>query len=103
MPMLEQIRRINLDMATGDLNFTPGPEEMREIIARQYTTKNNLLIKFRDDDIDETSDIYTKLASLAYFPKVEKVVLSGGHARPLAQALPDGYYDIRSGAETATR
>jgi len=69
-----------------DLNveFTPSPEETNELIATHYQVRRNLLIKFRNDDIDQTRSLHTAL--LERFPKMTSVqILKGTHTTPLGQ------------------
>jgi Protein of unknown function (DUF1350) len=69
-----------------DLNmeFTPSPEETNELIAAQYQVSRNLLIKFRNDDIDQTRSLHTAL--LERFPELTSVkLLNGTHTTPLGQ------------------
>jgi Protein of unknown function (DUF1350) len=69
-----------------DLNmeFTPSPEETNELIAAQYQVPRNLLIKFRNDDIDQTRSLHTAL--LERFPELTSVkLLNGTHTTPLGQ------------------
>jgi hypothetical protein len=67
-----------------DLNveFTPSPEATNELIATQYQVRRNLLIKFRNDDIDQTRSLHTAL--LERFPELTSVqILKGTHTTPL--------------------
>lgn len=67
-----------------DLNveFTPSPEATNELIATHYQVRRNLLIKFRNDDIDQTRSLHTAL--LERFPELTSVqILKGTHTTPL--------------------
>jgi Protein of unknown function (DUF1350) len=69
-----------------DLNveFTPSPEETSDLIATQYQVRRNLLVKFRNDDIDQTRSLHTAL--MERFPKLTSVqLLKGSHTTPLGQ------------------
>lgn len=69
-----------------DLNveFTPSPEATNELIATHYQVRRNLLIKFRNDDIDQTRSLHTAL--LERFPEMTSVqILKGTHTTPLGQ------------------
>jgi hypothetical protein len=69
-----------------DLNveFTPSPEETSELIATQYQVRRNLLVKFRNDDIDQTRSLHTAL--MERFPDLTSVqLLKGSHTTPLGQ------------------
>ncbi len=76
-PMLPQI-------AAFDMEFTPSPEETNQLIAEQYQVKRNLLIKFNNDDIDQTKPLTMALEER--FPEMTSVkILRGNHLTPLGQ------------------
>ncbi|HEY9698793.1 MAG TPA: DUF1350 family protein [Trichocoleus sp.] len=76
-PMLPQI-------AAFDMEFTPSPEETNQLIAEQYQVKRNLLIKFNNDDIDQTKPL--TMALEPRFPEMTSVkILRGNHLTPLGQ------------------
>lgn len=69
-----------------DLEFTPSPEETKIIIEEDYQIKRNLLIKFKNDDIDQTLTLnpilknrFAHLTSILY--------LQGNHLTPLGQEI----------------
>ncbi|MCU0567683.1 MAG: DUF1350 family protein [Oculatellaceae cyanobacterium Prado106] len=69
-----------------DLNveFTPSPEATNDLIATQYQVAQNLLIKFRSDDIDQTRSLYEALQErFPHSTLVER--LAGNHLTPLGQ------------------
>lgn len=73
----------------ADLNveFTPNPEETKNIIANSYNVRRNLLVKFLKDDIDQTREIFNILEQL--FPEMVTVKrLPGTHVTPIAQDIP---------------
>jgi hypothetical protein len=73
-------------LITPDFNveFTPSPEETNELIATQYQVRRNLLVKFRNDDIDQTRSLHTAL--MERFPDDTLVqILKGSHVTPLGQ------------------
>ncbi|QHU99261.1 DUF1350 family protein [Synechocystis sp. CACIAM 05] len=81
----KQLRQFNLQL---DLNFefTPSPEETNLLITENYRVRRNLLIKFSNDDIDQTLGLRPilnqKTADLvAYCP------LPGNHLTPLGQDI----------------
>ncbi|GMH10817.1 hypothetical protein Nepgr_012658 [Nepenthes gracilis] len=92
LPLVEQLPPLYMDLANGRENFSPAPEETRRLVKSYYGITRNLLIKFKDDTIDET-------ASLAQVLSVESAVssmldmsirtLPGDHGLPLQQALPE--------------
>jgi Protein of unknown function (DUF1350) len=67
-----------------NMEFTPSPEETNELIATQYQVPRNLLIKFRNDDIDQTRSLHDAL--MERFPELTSVkLLKGTHTTPLGQ------------------
>ncbi|MBE9174480.1 DUF1350 family protein [Synechocystis salina LEGE 06155] len=81
----KQLRQFNLQV---DLNFefTPTPEETNLLIAESYRVRRNLLIKFSNDDIDQTLGLRPILNQqtadlVAYCP------LPGNHLTPLGQDI----------------
>lgn len=70
--------------AAFDVEFTPCPEETNQLILDAYQVPRNLLIKFRDDDIDQTRPLTETL--LTRFPEMTSVeILKGNHLTPLGQ------------------
>jgi len=70
-----------------NVEFTPTPEETREIISDSYQIRRNLLVKFLKDDIDQTREIFNILDQL--FPEmVTAKRLPGTHVTPIAQDIP---------------
>ncbi|KAK9674500.1 hypothetical protein RND81_12G236800 [Saponaria officinalis] len=92
LPLIEQLPPLYMDLANGRDNFSPKPEETRRLIKSYYGIPRNLLVKFKDDLIDETS-------TLAQVLSVDSAVSStldlsirtvpGDHGLPLQQVLPD--------------
>ncbi|KAI7724604.1 hypothetical protein M8C21_015465 [Ambrosia artemisiifolia] len=92
MPLLEQLAPLYMDLANGRENFSPKPEETRRLIKSYYGISRNLLIKFKDDTIDETPVLAQVLSSEAAISSVLDMSirsLPGDHVLPLQQALPD--------------
>ncbi|KAL4424591.1 hypothetical protein ABPG77_009175 [Micractinium sp. CCAP 211/92] len=89
IPVVEQLTPIYLDIANGAQEFTPAPEESRSIIRQGYTVPRNLLLRFSQDEIDETPQLASTLQSSAVASMLELTVkaLPGEHARPLQQDL----------------
>lgn len=64
------------------VEFTPTPQETRQIIRQQYQVPRNLLIRFRNDTIDQTRELNTLLGDR--FPEmVIARTLAGTHLTPL--------------------
>lgn len=80
IPFLEQFGT-NLAF---DVEFTPSPLETNELIAHQYQVRRNLLIKFTNDDIDQTPILAPVLQQR--FPNMVALkTLQGSHLTPLGQ------------------
>ncbi|KAE9597939.1 hypothetical protein Lal_00029585 [Lupinus albus] len=92
LPLVEQLPPLYMDLVKGREDFTPKPEETRRLIKSYYGISRNLLIKFEDDLIDETSTLAQVLSaesaiSSALDMSMRK--LPGNHSLPLQQALPN--------------
>lgn len=72
--------------AAFDVEFTPSPEETNQLILEAYQVPRNLLIKFRNDDIDQTRPLTETLQTR--FPELTSVqILQGNHLTPLGQEM----------------
>ncbi|XP_061352826.1 uncharacterized protein LOC133297673 isoform X2 [Gastrolobium bilobum] len=92
LPLVEQLPPLYMDLVKGREDFTPKPEETRRLIKSYYGISRNLLIKFKDDLIDETSTLAQVLSSESAISSVLDMSirkLPGDHGLPLQQALPD--------------
>ncbi len=79
------IGQLELDRSLG-LEFTPTPHETKKIIAQAYQIRRNLLIRFNNDDIDQTRSLNPILQQR--FPNlVSTLTLPGNHLTPLGQNL----------------
>lgn len=90
LPLVEQVQMMYMDMARGTREFIPAPEETRRIIQAYYRCPRNMLVKFKSDSIDETTDLASMLSSnppLLGSLDLSLKVLPGDHHRPLAQSL----------------
>lgn len=89
IPVLEQLTPIFLDVAQGSSEFSPNPEEIRNMIKSGYAVNKNYLIKFVDDTIDETPSLASVLQSSAIAASLDLTLKSfpGDHVRPLQQDL----------------
>ncbi|MEY2985384.1 MAG: hypothetical protein RLZZ568_2001 [Cyanobacteriota bacterium] len=83
--MQKQLKQFNwqIDM---NFEFTPSPEETNQLIAQQYQIRRNLLVKFANDDIDQTLSLRPILNQqtadlVTYCP------LPGNHLTPLGQDI----------------
>jgi len=79
MKELELDQRFNLE-------FTPDPQETRDLIKSDYQIRRNLLIYFDNDEIDQTLDLRPIL--LKRFPEMTTALrLPGSHLTPCSQDL----------------
>ncbi|CAN0903717.1 hypothetical protein LINGRAHAP2_LOCUS22709 [Linum grandiflorum] len=91
-PLLEQLPPLYMDLVNGREDFSPKPEETRRLIKSYYGVSRNLLVKFKDDSIDETFSLAQVLSSeSAVSSMIDLSIrsLPGDHGLPLQQALPD--------------
>jgi hypothetical protein len=78
IPVVEQISTV------VNVEFTPSPQETNRIIAENYQFRRNLLIKFKDDTLDQTVGLSQILQ--ARFPgMITLQTLAGNHQTPLGQ------------------
>ncbi|KAL9413866.1 hypothetical protein AB3S75_042370 [Citrus x aurantiifolia] len=92
LPLVEQLPPLYMDLVKGREEFTPKPEETQRLITSYYGISRNLLIKFKDDSIDETSTLAQVLSSDSAISSMLDMsirMLPGDHGLPLQQALPD--------------
>jgi len=91
-PLLEQLMPLALDVAQGRQEFTPTPEETRALTRTYYSVPRNLILRFKDDSIDESNALATVLQTS---PNVNQLLdlsvrtLPGDHLRPLQQNIVD--------------
>lgn len=69
-----------------NLDFIPNPADTLALIAKQYRTEQNFLIKFRRDDIDQTYDLAPILRDRCGIA-THFQILPGTHLTPLNQRL----------------
>lgn len=92
LPLVEQLPPLYMDLVNGRENFNPRPEESKRLIKSYYGISRNLLIKFKDDVIDETSMLAQLLSSESSISSMLDMSirsLPGDHVLPLHQAVPD--------------
>ncbi|GIL57885.1 hypothetical protein Vafri_13100 [Volvox africanus] len=92
LPLLEQLAPIYLDAAQGKHEFLPTPEETRMLIRTYYGIARNMLLRFKDDNMDETNNLVQLLqGSSAVGEMLDLTVrtLPGDHMRPMQQAFVD--------------
>ncbi len=73
-------------IAAFDVEFTPTPAKTNQLIAERYQVQRNLLIKFNNDDLDQTKALDQALQQR--FPEMPSVqILKGNHLTPLGQEV----------------
>ncbi|XP_050372727.1 uncharacterized protein LOC126790511 [Argentina anserina] len=92
LPLVEQLPPLYMELVNGREDFVPKPEETRRLIKSYYSISRNLLVRFKDDTIDETSILAQVLSSdsaICSMLDMSTRLLPGDHALPLQQAIPD--------------
>lgn len=82
IPFMEQL---NLTPVL-EVEFTPSPPETSKLIAENYHIRRNLLLKFNQDNLDQTIDLNILLQER--FPNMTTIkTLTGTHLTPLSQNI----------------
>ncbi|MEM7761438.1 MAG: DUF1350 family protein [Cyanobacteria bacterium P01_A01_bin.40] len=82
VPMMEQL---NLSPMLN-VEFTPSPLETETLIAEHYNVRRNLLLKFTQDDLDQSVTLNTVLQA-RFSNLVTLRTLTGTHLTPLSQKI----------------
>ncbi|MGF1540517.1 MAG: DUF1350 family protein [Pleurocapsa sp.] len=82
IPFMEQIKMT----PPFTLEFKPSPLETEELILKNYTIRRNLLIKFTDDNIDQTI-VLNSILKQRFAKMVALLNLPGNHLTPISQEL----------------
>ncbi|MFS8886066.1 DUF1350 family protein [Synechococcus sp. H70.2] len=69
------------------LEFEPSPAETNRLVEEEYPVRNNLLVEFQRDDIDDIPLLYQQL-SRKYGEHTEWQCLEGDHLTPLGFSYP---------------
>ncbi|NJR72654.1 MAG: DUF1350 family protein [Scytonema sp. CRU_2_7] len=77
IPLIEQF---NL----AAVEFTPSPLETNKLVQERYNVRRNLLIKFTNDTLDQSTTL-TELLKQRFQEMVTTQTLSGTHTTPLGQ------------------
>lgn len=80
IPVVEQISTV------VNVEFTPSPQETNRIIAENYQFRRNLLIKFKDDTLDQTVGL-SKILQARFPGMITLQTLGGNHQTPLGQDI----------------
>ncbi|KAH9328915.1 hypothetical protein KI387_001023, partial [Taxus chinensis] len=92
LPLVEQLPPLYMDLVRGKEDFIPRPEETRRLIKSYYGVNRNLLVKFKDDTIDETpvlAHVLSFESAVSSCLDMSVRTLPGDHGLPLQQVLPD--------------
>ncbi|KAJ7556748.1 hypothetical protein O6H91_05G096600 [Diphasiastrum complanatum] len=91
LPLVEQLQPLYMELANGKDSFTPSVGEASQLIKSYYFVGRNLLIRFKDDVIDETPELAQMLSSYSAVSShldMSVRTLPGDHTRPLQQVFP---------------
>jgi len=82
IPLIEQLNISQM----FDVEFTPSPLQTNELIAKSYKVRRNLLIKFTDDELDQTISL-TEILQQRFPGMVCLQKLPGNHLTPVRQDI----------------
>eukprot|EP01036_Dinobryon_divergens_P023719 gene23719-32100_t len=94
--IVDQIPDLLLAIAQGQREFKPSPADTKEVCRRMYRARRTLLIKFENDELDESPDIEKVLREANTImrmkrPMIEMEVtlknMTGTHLTPLIQDI----------------
>ncbi|AUT00089.1 hypothetical protein CLI64_06685 [Nostoc sp. CENA543] len=80
IPLVEQFN------SALTIEFTPSPLETNKIVQEGYQVRRNLLIKFQNDNLDQ-STVLTKILKARFPEMVTAQILPGNHTTPLGQDI----------------
>lgn len=78
IPMVEQLSSVLT------IEFTPSPEETNRLIQNRYQIRRNLLVKFADDNLDQ-SMLLANLLEPQFPGMIALQRIAGNHQTPLGQ------------------
>jgi hypothetical protein len=78
IPMVEQLSSIM------SIEFTPSPQETNRLIADNYQIRRNLLVKFADDNLDQ-SMLLANILEPRFPGMIALKKMTGNHQTPLGQ------------------
>jgi hypothetical protein len=82
IPLVEQLD-VN---QTLNFEFKPSPQETDEIILYNYLVRRNLLIRFTNDEIDQSLNL-NPILQQRFAQLISLLVLPGNHLTPLGQEI----------------
>jgi hypothetical protein len=80
IPLVEQFN------SALTIEFTPSPLETNKIVQEGYNIRRNLLIKFNNDNLDQSA-VLTKILKARFPEMVTAHILPGNHTTPLGQDI----------------
>ncbi|WP_413171406.1 DUF1350 family protein [Anabaena azotica] len=80
IPLVEQLN------STLAIEFTPTPLETNQLVEERYRIRRNLLIKFSNDNLDQSA-VLTKILQNRFPEMVTTQTLAGNHTTPLGQEI----------------
>lgn len=80
IPLVEQFN------SALTIEFTPSPLETNKIVQEGYNIRRNLLIKFNNDNLDQSA-VLTKILKARFPEMVTAQILPGNHTTPLGQDI----------------
>eukprot|EP00210_Caulerpa_lentillifera_P009511 g9070.t1 len=102
-PLAEQLIPLYFDVAQGNQEFSPTHEETRKRLKSYYNVSRNLLLKFSEDDLDETDVLASLLQDSVISANLDLTLksLPGDHGRPMQTAVLDLPPEISRAANRA--
>mmetsp|Transcript_21825 Transcript_21825/g.33574 ORF Transcript_21825/g.33574 Transcript_21825/m.33574 type:complete len:448 (-) Transcript_21825:99-1442(-) len=90
LEIADQLPELLQELADGAREFDPTPQAVRERLRNRYKSKDTLIVQFKNDDIDESDDLYATLRSSLSSQQNDLLVLErleGTHLTPLTQDI----------------
>jgi len=85
-PVRRSIPFFDSIVTATELEFIPSPRETYRLIETNYGIQRNLLVRFTNDEIDQTQDLVSLLQQ-RFGNMVTAKRLAGNHLTPLGQAI----------------
>ena len=85
------------DVVKGQQTMVPNRHDIQRMVESYYHVPRNLLVRFTDDEVDETPDVSLWLQRAAEVDTILDLTIlrrPGSHTRPLRQPLPELPEDV---------
>jgi hypothetical protein len=85
------------DVVKGQQTMVPSRADTQRMVQSYYHVPRNLLVRFADDEVDETPDVSLWLQRAAEVDTILDLTIlrrPGSHTRPLRQPLPELPEDV---------